>query len=218
MKVTGLPMQEKKQQRHARPATYGKGQVRIDAILDAAAEVLINQGYKKMTLRQIALRAGITVGNLTYYYPSKETLLKDLLEKILSGYLEEMARIVKASGHIPEDRFVAVIEYLIDDLNRQRTTRFFPELWALSNHDEHAAELMEDMYVAERRAICDLIQAINPNLELQQAKHLALFVSCSIEGMTMFVGAGKQQESALQSMKKMACESFLLLIRQTSQA
>ena len=205
-------MQEKKQLRHARPATYEKGLVRTEAILDAAAEVLIDQGYKKMSLRQIALAAGITVGNLNYYYRTKEALLKDLLENILAGYLEEIDRIVEVSGDLPEDRFVAVIGYLIEDLNTHRTTRFFPELWALANHDEYAADLMEDMYIAERRAIDNLIRAINPRLDVQKTSQLSLFISCSIEGMTMFVGAGKQQQAALQSMKKMACASFLLLI------
>lgn len=207
-------MQEKKPPRHAKPAIYEKGQERIEAILEAATDVLINQGYKKMTLRQIALRAGITVGNLTYYYRSKDALLKDLLEKILAGYLEEIDRIAEASGEVPEDRFIATIEYLIDDLNTWQTTRFFPELWALSNHDEHAADLMEEMYVAERQAICQLIQGINPSLSTQQTSNIALFISCTIEGMTMFVGAGKRQQNALQSMKKMACESFLSLITQ----
>jgi len=205
-------MQKKKHARRARTATYEKGQVRVEAILDAAAEVLVSQGYRKMTLRQIALQAGMTVGNLTYYYRTKEALLQDLLEKILSTYLEEIDRIVKASGDSPEDRFVAAVEFLIDDLNTQRTTRFFPELWALANHEEYAAELMEHMYAQERRAISELIQAINPGLDKQQTGSLALFVSCSIEGMTMFVGAGKKQEAAIQSMKKLASNSFLHLI------
>jgi AcrR family transcriptional regulator len=205
-------MQKKEQQRRARVATYEKGQARIEAILEAAAEVLISQGYKKLTLRQIALQAGITVGNLTYYYRSKDALLKDLLDHILHTYLDEMDRIVEASGDSPEDRFVAIVEYLIEDLHTQRTTRFFPELWALANHDDYAAELMETMYAEQRQALFDLIHAINPKLDEQQTSHLALFVSSSIEGMTMFVGAGKKQEGALESMKKMACRSFLLLI------
>jgi len=211
-------MRVKEQQRRARVATYEKGQARIEAILDAAAEVLISQGYKKWTLRQIALQAGITVGNLTYYYRSKEALLKDLLENILSTYLDEMDRIVEASGDSPDARFVAVVEYLIEDLHTQRTTRFFPELWALANHDAYAAELMEKMYADERQALFDLIHAINPELDDQQTNHLALFVSSSIEGMTMFVGAGKKQEGALQTMKKMACKSFLLLIERSGAA
>jgi AcrR family transcriptional regulator len=208
-------MQGKKHLRRARVATYEKGQARIEAILDAAAEVLITQGYKKLTLRQIALRAGITVGNLTYYYATKEALLKDLLDNILQTYLDEIDRIARVSGDSPEDRFVAVIEYLIEDLNTQRTTRFFPEIWALANHDDYAEELMADMYAKERRALYDLIHAINPDLNEQQTSGLALFISSSIEGMTMFVGAGKKQEDALQSMKNIACRSFLHLIAQT---
>jgi len=43
-------MQGKEQQRRARVATYEKGQARIEAILEAAAEVLISQGYKKFLL------------------------------------------------------------------------------------------------------------------------------------------------------------------------
>jgi len=205
-------MQKIEQQRRARVAAYEKGQARIEAILAAAAEVLISQGYKKLTLRQIALQAGITVGNLTYYYRSKEALLKDLLDNILHTYLDEMDRIAEASGDSPEDHFVAIVEYLIEDLHTQRTTKFFPELWALANHDAYAAELMETMYAQQRQALFDLIHAVNPNLDRQQTSHLALFVSSSIEGMTMFVGAGKKQEGAIESMKKMACKSFLLLI------
>lgn len=207
-------MQGKKQQRRARVATYEKGQARIEEILDAAAEVLIDQGYKKLTLRQIAMQAGIKVGNLTYYYSTKEALLKDLLEKILFAYLEEMDRILAASGEEPEDRFVAIIEYLIEDLNTQRTTRFFPELWALANHDTYTSELMDNMYAAERQELQKLIEALNPQLDEQQAVQLALFISCSIEGMTMFVGAGKNQEGSLQAMKRLACKSFLQLIVQ----
>ena len=209
-----LLMQGKKHLRRARVATYEKGQARIEAILDAAAEVLITRGYKKLTLRQIALRAGITVGNLTYYYATKEALLKDLLDNILQTYLDEIDRIANVSGDSPEDRFVAVIKYLIEDLNTQRTTRFFPEIWALANHDDYADELMADMYAKERKALYELIHAINPNLNRQQTSNLALFISSSIEGMTMFVGAGKKQEGALQSMKNMACKSFLHLISQ----
>ena len=211
-------MQEKKRTRRARTATYEKGQERIEAILDAALEVLITEGYKKLTLRQIAMQAGMTVGNLTYYYASREALVKDLLDNILATYLDEIDRIVKASGESPRDRFVAIIEYLIEDLNTRRTTGFFPELWALANHDDYVAELMENMYAGERRALNALIRALNPALDKKQTSHLALFISCSIEGMTMFVGAGKKQEKSLQSMKEIACESFLHLITGTGKA
>ena len=102
-------MQRKRQLLRARTAAYEKGHARIESILDAAAEVMISGGYKKLTLRQIALRAGITVGNLTYYYRTKEALLKDLLDKIAFDYLDEMARVGGASGNSPTDRFVHLL-------------------------------------------------------------------------------------------------------------
>jgi AcrR family transcriptional regulator len=205
-------MQRKRQLLRARTAAYEKGHARIESILDAAAEVLISGGYKKLTLRQIALRAGITVGNLTYYYRTKEALLKDLLDKIAFDYLDEMARVGGASGNSPTDRFVAIIEFLIEDLHTQRTTRLFPELWALANHNAHAAEMMDSMYAQERRVLRELIKAVNPRLKKQKTASLALFISCSIEGMTMFIGAGKKHENSLETMKKTACQSFLRLI------
>jgi AcrR family transcriptional regulator len=205
-------MQRKRQLRRARTTAYEKGHARIESILDAAAEVLISGGYKKLTLRQIALRAGITVGNLTYYYRTKEALLKDLLDKICFDYLDEMAHIAEASGDSPTDRFIAIIEFLIEDLHTQRTTRLFPELWALANHNTHAADMMDSMYAQERRVLRELIKAVNPRLTKQKTASLALFISCSIEGMTMFIGAGKKHETSLQPMKKIACQSFLQLI------
>ena len=206
-------MTKKTNQEDVRVATYGKGQVTIDAIRSAARNVLITEGYNKLTLRQISLQAGITVGNLTYYFRSKEALIKDLLKYVLSEYLFEMERAASASSGSPEHRFVAVIEWLIEDLNTQQTTGFFPELWAMANHDDYVLDRMESVYEGERLVLAELIRAVNPKLDKEQTAIYALFISCSIEGMTMFVGADKKHTYALQSMKATACRSFLNLIK-----
>ncbi len=207
-------MQTKKNIRRTRAVSYKKGQRRIEAILKAAELVLVSRGYKKLTMRQIALQAGMTVGNLTYYYATKAALLKDMLESILASYLDEMERVATASGDDPTTRFVAVIEFLIEDLNTKRTTSLFPELWALANHDDYVAGLMEHMYVEERGVIAGLIREANPSLDEKQVQQFALYISCSIEGMTMFVGAGKRQQDSLQAMKNIARDSFWTLIKQ----
>ncbi len=207
-----LSKQEKKNSLRARNASYDKGQIRIENILNAAKEVFVQEGYNKFTLRQIALKAGITVGNLNYYYKTKDSLFRDLLDMILQAYLDEFDRVIKASGESPRERFISIINYLIQDLNNPQTTRFFPELWALANHNKYAAKLMEQMYVEERRVIYELISDVNPNLDEQRKKEITLYISCSIEGMTMFVGSEKTHESMLEAMKKTACESFMSLL------
>ncbi|MGD8384968.1 MAG: TetR/AcrR family transcriptional regulator, partial [Lysobacterales bacterium] len=172
----------KRNEKHSRRASaaYKKGHERIEEILDAAEFVFVNEGYRKLTMRQIALQAGMTVGNLTYYYATKEALLQDMLENILRSYLGEMDRAESRGGDTPVARFVAVVEFLIQDLNTPRTTSLFPELWALANHDEYAAKLMEHMYEEERAVLARLIRAANPRLDKDKVAQYALYVSCSI--------------------------------------
>lgn len=52
----------------------------VDAILRAAAQVFAAQGYAGTTTNHIALRAGVSIGSLYEYFPSKDALLVALTE------------------------------------------------------------------------------------------------------------------------------------------
>ncbi len=49
-------------------------------IVKAARTVVSEQGVQKATLRAIAVKAGISIGTLYYYYPSKNDLLYDIID------------------------------------------------------------------------------------------------------------------------------------------
>lgn len=49
-------------------------------IIDAAKTVVSELGVQKATLRAIAAEAGISIGTLYYYYPSKSELLYDIID------------------------------------------------------------------------------------------------------------------------------------------
>jgi AcrR family transcriptional regulator len=51
------------------------------AIVDAALVLFADQGYETTTMRQIAERAGVSVGNSYYYFASKESLVQALYER-----------------------------------------------------------------------------------------------------------------------------------------
>jgi len=46
-----------------------------DQIVRAAAESLLETGYAGTSVRSIASRAGVAIGNLQYYFPTKSELL-----------------------------------------------------------------------------------------------------------------------------------------------
>ena len=56
----------------------------VEAILDAAARVLEQHGYAHATTNRIAERAGVSIGSLYQYFPSKDAILVALVERHLA--------------------------------------------------------------------------------------------------------------------------------------
>jgi AcrR family transcriptional regulator len=58
------------------PVRTTKGERTRARIVDAALELFLAQGYEGTTMRQVAERAGVSVGNAYYYFSSKEHLVQ----------------------------------------------------------------------------------------------------------------------------------------------
>jgi AcrR family transcriptional regulator len=57
------------------------------SIKQVAAQLFAARGYHSTTLRQLATAAGITLGTLYHYYPSKEDLLAELVDDAMRPLL-----------------------------------------------------------------------------------------------------------------------------------
>jgi AcrR family transcriptional regulator len=195
----------------ATQGAYQKGKDKRQYILEAAAELLIESGYHNFSMRKVADAAGIRLGNLQYYFPSKEKLVKAMLDNALSRYLDDFFEIRQHGT--PEEQFLTVINHVVFDLNSKRTTVFFPELWSLSNHEKGVTKSMDEMYENYRRVLADIIGDVNPELSSQQRRRLALFISASLEGHTIFIGYRKPWKKETANILAMASQSFLWLIK-----
>lgn len=78
-------------------------------LLAAARQVFATQGYFNCTVSDIARQAGMSQGNLYWYYPSKEELLKAVLA---DGFDKVEQVLIDAEGYPGDSR--DRIEYLID--------------------------------------------------------------------------------------------------------
>ena len=58
-------------------------------------ELMNEMPFKKITMRKIAQSAGISHVTLYNYYDSKESILKNYLDEIISGYLAEKNKLPK---------------------------------------------------------------------------------------------------------------------------
>ena len=50
----------------------------VQAIVDAAAHILVKHGYDAFTTNRVAERAGVSIGSLYQYFPNKESLIGEL--------------------------------------------------------------------------------------------------------------------------------------------
>lgn len=66
------------------------------AIVDTAAALFAEQGFHGTTLAQIAAGAGVAVGNIYSYFPSKLHLLYEVYRPWLTAKMEELATAAEA--------------------------------------------------------------------------------------------------------------------------
>ena len=57
-----------------------------DAILAAAAKVVLDQGAARMTLEAVAREAGVSKGGLLYHFPSKDALIEGMIKRMTQEF------------------------------------------------------------------------------------------------------------------------------------
>ena len=73
---------------------YVEASVRSKQLVAAAEAVLIRDGVGRLTMRAVAAEAGVLLGTVTYVFPSKEMLLRAVVEDVAA----EIAEVLKSSA------------------------------------------------------------------------------------------------------------------------
>lgn len=195
-----------------REGGYVKGHETREQILHAALDLLVEQGFHAMSMRRVAAACGMKLGNLTYHFPSREDLIQALLDAVISAYEIEFERIVHKPGVPPEERLADVCALILEDIRSKKTTRVFPELWALSNHDPFVLERVQELYARARAPIDEIVAEMRPDLPVKDRAAIALFISASMEGLTVFAGYEKPFEPRMPALEAIAIRSFFDIV------
>lgn len=190
---------------------YKKSIASRSRIIQAAIDVLVQEGYHSFSLRKVAVSAEVSIGNLQHHYSSKEILIGEMLDYVISGYLEEFENLIEETES-PKEQLRNIIERVVEDLKTKETTIFFPELWSLANHEPDVERLMVHMYAQYQNIYHGIIKRINPELSTSQIEKAGLFFAASLEGHTMFVGHNKSATHQNGAIAEIAYQSFLHII------
>jgi AcrR family transcriptional regulator len=64
----------------------------FDAVVEAAARILANEGYAALTTDRLATVAGVSVGSVYEYFDGKETIVAEVVRNLLDDLTREIER------------------------------------------------------------------------------------------------------------------------------
>ena len=71
--------------------TQRRSSQRLDALLDAAAEIVDESGFERLTTQMVAERAGASIGTVYRYFPDRVAVLHGLRERSVRRFRERVA-------------------------------------------------------------------------------------------------------------------------------
>ncbi|MBV8137081.1 MAG: TetR family transcriptional regulator [Deltaproteobacteria bacterium] len=72
-------------------ASQERSRLTVDALLEATARVLIKEGYDRASTNRIAEVAGVSIGSLYQYFPSKEALVAAVIDR----HMQEVSQVTR---------------------------------------------------------------------------------------------------------------------------
>ena len=143
-------------------AVRERGAARVDEIIQATKKILVNDGLANLSTRRVARELGISIGNLHYYFSTKNDLLQAVIEDVIRGYDEEFEREAKLFPNAPRKRIEAFLRYLIADAKKPEVRAFFYQLWGMSVQNEFAADLRDKAYNRFTDMMVDMLAPLHP--------------------------------------------------------
>jgi TetR/AcrR family transcriptional regulator, fatty acid metabolism regulator protein len=90
-------------------------QEREELILRAAEEVVLEKGYREMSMDEIAARVGIAKGTVYLHFASKEELVFALFERDMRKFLT-VVETTNASSMTPHEKLATILRYMYGGL------------------------------------------------------------------------------------------------------
>ena len=141
-----------------------------ETILHTAIHSFMTRGYENTTMRSIASDLNLAVGNVNYYYPKKEDIVKDYHNAVLDAFLLEV--LPERSTDNPWVTYLtteyAFMNYIATDKNTNEVYKSFTQ-----------EKSLRDFYIDKHQELFLTIFKVLPNTE--DEIYLSTLAMCSLE-------------------------------------
>lgn len=183
---------------------YQVGYETREAIVSAAADVLVTRGNAGLTLKRVADAAGVSVGNLNYHFRTKENLLEALIERTLSSYSTRFTELLSRDRSVDGNALTDLVRWVMDDSTSREYTLLFRELWAMASQNPAICSAMDKFYDRSIAAAMELLSSradIPHNDDLRALVSVACLLS---EGASVVYGLRTTKREQFEAIKRVA--------------
>ena len=160
-------------------------EARRGQLIEATIAVIAEKGYARMTLGEVAKRAGLSHGLANFHFESKEKLLAATLDHLSEEYRANwQGALARAGGH-PADRLAALLEADFDPVICESDklaawVSFWGEAQSRPMYQDHCGSNDEEYQGIMTRTCADLIQLGGYG---GQAERIARVLRVTVEGV-----------------------------------
>ena len=160
-----------------------KGQKQRLAIISIATRVIATEGIDSLVLRQIATQADMELGNLQYYFPTRD----DLLEAIVRSVFEEDVSTISNTGvdHDLEKSFSELLDLWVSG-----SGLIYGLIFAATHGSPRFSQLKAEVFGEFFDYLSALIKEKNPSLPESERQNRARLTTALLDG------AGAQSQTA----------------------
>ncbi|MFK0040208.1 TetR/AcrR family transcriptional regulator [Paenarthrobacter sp. NPDC090517] len=168
--------------------TESKGALRKAALLDAAEEVLVTKGNANAAMRDFAAAAGVRIGHLQHYFPTRADLIRAVLERSLERSLQRLA---EESGldlgasqveSLTRDDSRRLLTALLHEHSALEDVKMHVEIWALASADQQAASALRSFYTQYSAHVAGVVRRGRPELPEPELHGVAAAIVSLFEG------------------------------------
>ncbi len=144
-----------------------------EAILDAAEDLFSKNGFRAVSMREIAQASGANLGSITYHFGSKDGLLRAIYERHSGPMNRRRQELLTEAQRIrdPDDRLQAIVRaFILPSLSQTEGSigggARFARLRAvvMAERHEEAQKIIAETFNPINLAFIDALQACLPHL------------------------------------------------------
>jgi AcrR family transcriptional regulator len=153
----------------------------IESVLEGALATMVAGGYAQLRVADVAKASGMSEGTLFRYFPTKNDLVKGVLEKSLADHLQ---RLVEAFVALPPEAVTrrTLLELLFGVLSHDQFVWTY-ELYVASTHDADLATKVSAVLKTHAGNVDSMTESLLVNMGLVPSADVRMVVNLATWSM-----------------------------------